>query len=445
MFYLDVPNKQYLLHKHESRFENTLGNNNHYIRFISDRFTEILISEPDELLQILKAFYDKIRKDLAENSLFSLLPNKTLNINNVVKNKGNIVQVEFSFDWPQPFINFRNEYFKPLKKNQREIAWEAFNNIQEELLSVLPEGLNWPKNKDALAESKKETRFHAFFKYDKLKISSIKFGGNFNAELTDCFDKCVQVFDYGDFSAKNTTKSAKWDGYSLCKKVAPRICPYCNRNFTPVVVMGGEDSARPELDHFLPKSLFPMFSVSFHNLIPSCHCCNHSKGNYNVVQANTRGELSYKLLHPYLRADDQTRKRLFSASLPTYDIEHLFSYDHQSNLKIIALPAQNTKASNSLNCFRLASMTDNNLQGYYQHHDKEILASLDLIHHYPRAALQEISTLLNVKPQADDIELRLFKQRLIDMVIPRDCKNESLGKFKKDSLEVLLRLWIDSV
>ena len=36
-----------------------------------------------------------------------------------------------------------------------------------------------------------------------------------------------------------------------------------------------------QLDHFYPKDEFPMFAVSFYNLIPVCGTCNSIKNNTN--------------------------------------------------------------------------------------------------------------------------------------------------------------------
>ena len=42
---------------------------------------------------------------------------------------------------------------------------------------------------------------------------------------------------------------------------------------------------RHHLDHYLPKSLNPFFSLSFYNLIPSCYECNSPlKGDENKIQ-----------------------------------------------------------------------------------------------------------------------------------------------------------------
>ena len=37
-----------------------------------------------------------------------------------------------------------------------------------------------------------------------------------------------------------------------------------------------------QLDHFFSKDSYPLFAVSFYNLIPSCYSCNHVKSNKNL-------------------------------------------------------------------------------------------------------------------------------------------------------------------
>lgn len=90
-----------------------------------------------------------------------------------------------------------------------------------------------------------------------------------------------------------------------------KVCPYCNRNYiystfktlvcgqcgnelfldekkdkvcpTCVRTIRGEKSGQikvvntAQLDHFFSKADYPLFVVSFYNLIPSCYSCNHVK------------------------------------------------------------------------------------------------------------------------------------------------------------------------
>lgn len=56
------------------------------------------------------------------------------------------------------------------------------------------------------------------------------------------------------------------------------VCPYCNRNF----VNKADTRTMCDLDHFFSKDTYPVLAVSFYNLVPVCHPCNHSKGVQNI-------------------------------------------------------------------------------------------------------------------------------------------------------------------
>lgn len=90
------------------------------------------------------------------------------------------------------------------------------------------------------------------------------------------------------------------------------VCPYCNRNYINstykilhcnncnqdlLVIDGTEKECSgcnqeingptkvlntAQLDHFFPKDSYPLFAVSFYNLIPSCYSCNHVKSNRDL-------------------------------------------------------------------------------------------------------------------------------------------------------------------
>ncbi|WP_102269604.1 hypothetical protein [Massilicoli timonensis] len=56
------------------------------------------------------------------------------------------------------------------------------------------------------------------------------------------------------------------------------VCPYCNRNF----VNSAKKRTMCDLDHFYNKDEYPLLAVSFYNLVPVCHSCNHAKGTKNI-------------------------------------------------------------------------------------------------------------------------------------------------------------------
>ncbi len=84
--------------------------------------------------------------------------------------------------------------------------------------------------------------------------------------------------------------------YNKILSLAPlNRCPYCGI---------GQVST---LDHYLPKSKFPIFSVLPYNLVPSCKDCNTGKGN------NFATEEDKQTLHPYY--DDYTAEQWLYANI----------------------------------------------------------------------------------------------------------------------------------
>lgn len=72
-----------------------------------------------------------------------------------------------------------------------------------------------------------------------------------------------------------------------------KSCPYCNMHYTLYANEQRPRSVRKlsrfQFDHFFDKSRYPMLSMSFYNLIPSCPVCNQGK---------SAGQLSLSY-HPY--------------------------------------------------------------------------------------------------------------------------------------------------
>ena len=61
----------------------------------------------------------------------------------------------------------------------------------------------------------------------------------------------------------------KWE---FINKISIDTCPYCNRNY--IYTTSKNKKTKPEIDHFYPKSKYPILGLSYFNLIPSCKPCN---------------------------------------------------------------------------------------------------------------------------------------------------------------------------
>lgn len=105
------------------------------------------------------------------------------------------------------------------------------------------------------------------------------------------------VFDYRNALSQNKSRS-----YWLTKIKGQDVCTYCNRQYTFTVIKDLKNGkrendasriARPALDHWFPESLYPIMSLSFYNLIPSCTICNSSAKGDALFKFETH-------IHPYL-------------------------------------------------------------------------------------------------------------------------------------------------
>lgn len=81
---------------------------------------------------------------------------------------------------------------------------------------------------------------------------------------------------YNDFQRFNifyNNWSKKRINYWITEKTGLKVCPYCNISYT----YNRGKTITAQLDHFFPKSEYPILALCFYNLIPSCPACNKIK------------------------------------------------------------------------------------------------------------------------------------------------------------------------
>lgn len=94
----------------------------------------------------------------------------------------------------------------------------------------------------------------------------------------------------------------------VAKHLNVKTCPYCNMHYT---LYANEPRKRKEkklakfqFDHFFDKSSYPMLSMSFYNLIPSCGVCNQGKStgslslNYHPYYSDIHKHFHFELTDP---------------------------------------------------------------------------------------------------------------------------------------------------
>ena len=129
--------------------------------------------------------------------------------------------------------------------------------------------------------------------------------------------KLLDVFDYKGHLSENKERA-----FLLTSMKGVNVCTYCNRQYIFTInkpkKKGLEHIVRPELDHWFCKELYPLLSLSFYNLIPSCHTCNSSVKGSDVFKLSDH-------IHPYLQKDPNPdihfRPTIATDGISTYSVE----------------------------------------------------------------------------------------------------------------------------
>ncbi len=151
-------------------------------------------------------------------------------------------------------------------------------------------------------------------------------------KYSDILEKLIKAFDYEGQLSRNKSRS-----YKLSMEQGHNTCTYCNRQYV-ITVNGKNDEeriARPQLDHWFSKELYPLMSLSIYNLIPCCSICNSS------IKGNTIFSLSTHI-HPYLDTTPEEPKFNFS-----YKLEENGKY------KVICENVTDPKEKNMIDAFEL--------------------------------------------------------------------------------------------
>ena len=257
---------------------------------------------------------------------------------------------------------------------------------------------------------------HCFRYYDEKKDESVyklcfkSYGINENASLKKVLEKC---FDYSEFSKKAKGKE-KWDAYKLCRELDIHVCPYCNHQFIfNVEEDNGDKIARAQLDHYFLKSKYPMFALSFINLIPCCSNCNSSIKGIKDLDID-------KHVHPYIREEGDFTFRYKLRDIITKDnsIEVLLDYNKDEKGKV----------ENTCDFFKIKEL--------YQCHENLIKRYLTEAEDFPVSLLDEYRSFLeNVTNRRYSREciisekFRIRDEPEIDTI---------MGKFRKEVVKQII-------
>lgn len=127
---------------------------------------------------------------------------------------------------------------------------------------------NWCMNNICI--NNKKYSFPDIIKADYEEIQEIaKVYNSKENKLEEKYEKFIKKYLY----------EQRFPRMRFVEELRVTVCPYCNRNF----INPTSERTTCELDHFYDKKSYPILAVSFRNLVPVCHICNHIKSN-NLIE-----------------------------------------------------------------------------------------------------------------------------------------------------------------
>lgn len=226
--------------------------------------------------------------------------------------------------------------------------------------------------------------------------------GEANRKINSYIENNIIMTNYEHSLMK---KKHIWTPYVFAFLSQVKVCPYCNRQFiTPLIMESGR--MRADIDHFLPKSQYPYFSMSLYNMIPCCRSCNSS------FKRNKK--FHFYDLHPY-------RDNIgdFFHYILTYD-------DNLSYIHVELISNDDMNIKRFLKVFPLQYLAQ-----YHNSLGKEFLQKrLCYSERYLESIYKSGLNLYRTKAELEGAVIGYVPEK-------KDINNQILGKLKRDLAECL--------
>lgn len=326
---------------------------------------------------------------------------------------------------PRPSISDLDEYFNSIKTGisdalaASKIGLQAKNFLSEdkikEIITDTPDNLlhHHEELMPILIGGFNDAEYANYFVIKRQKKRSVV-GKAIFKKYDDILKELIKIFDY-----KKYISSSQKTSYNLAAKLNRNTCTYCNRLYTNTIIVKDKKTnkinntgriTRPQFDHWYAKSKYPLFALSFYNLIPSCSVCNSSIKGDALFSLNTH-------THPYSKDNANGNDFTFS---------FYFTNANENNVRI-KVPV-NSKIDKTLKEFKIEEI-------YNAHSSLELKDLLDLKYKYSQNYL---NTLFNETFKT----LGVSKSEAYRLIFGAEYEEEEFhkrpfSKFKKDILKEL--------
>ena len=209
------------------------------------------------------------------------------------------------------------------------------------------------------------------------------------------------IFNYDKIISNKETGIA----YEILSSLGVKVCPYCNRQYIQTAINGNKKITRADIDHFYPKTIYPMFALSIFNFIPSCGTCNKLKSSKSFTLNNN--------LYPYEEGVEEFR--IFSYEIPDYSIKIERNIEDTQYKKFL-------KNVNELNLEEI----------YNSGHQDEVKRIVNRKKSFVEANIEQYNKQMGLEIEKDRI------RDYLDYLSEEQVKRTVLGKLKNDIIDELL-------
>lgn len=220
------------------------------------------------------------------------------------------------------------------------------------------------------------------------------------------------IFDYKYF---RKTDLAIW----LAEELDIKVCPYCNRQFISVTKNNGKRKILYDFDHYFGYAKYPYFSLSFNNLIPSCHNCN------SRLKHSIKFSIKY-YLHPYLDSFNDILK--FSTNI--LNTSFFFQKNQNFTISLVRNNLKNPTQHDVNRAKKTAKVF--NIDYLYNLHKDFIV---ELVQKHLIYSPEYITSLYNEYSQIFSDKSDVYKMILGNYVVDSDIDKRPLSKLIKDISE----------
>ncbi|SHL68628.1 HNH endonuclease [Chryseobacterium polytrichastri] len=200
-----------------------------------------------------------------------------------------------------------------------------------------------------------------------------------------------------------------------------KSCYYCNIDFINVYKEAGSKKYHFTLDHVLPKSKYPYFSISLFNLVPSCYTCNSKLKLANEFSINN----DLAKICPSSKGFNFDENTMFTLEFNVKDPDFKNKIEKVHQIEDVIIDLKNKYSNNGVKEF----IDTFDLQGRYEYHKNICFDLIDKRKKYPDKEISNIAKL--IKRDILTVKKDIFSAEIFEST------NAPFEKYKQDIAEQL--------